>query len=297
MENKAVLSAFFGYLIFGFSFMFAKIALDVASPFILLMYRFIFAFLILSVLLLSGKFKVNYKGKRIGPLLLLGIFQPVLYFFGENYGIAYSNSTFAAIMIALVPISSTIFASVFLKENPTKKQWVFCVLSIAGVIVMALQNSANGTIKPIGVALLMLAVFADTGYMYIRRKYSKDFTAFESTYSMMICGAIVFSSLAVIENIDSPGALIAPLYDISFLTSVLYLSVLSSVAAFLLLNFAAAHIPVARTVVFSNLCAVVSVFAGVVFLNERCTAVSFIASIVTIVGIYGVQKYARHDTD
>lgn len=292
MENKALFAAFTGNFIFGFSFIFSKLALGVTSPFILLTYRFGVSLIILTILAALGKFKVNFRGKRIFPLLVLGIFQPVLYFIGENYGILYSNATFAAVMIALVPIFSTIFASLFLGEKATVLQWIFCIVSISGVIITATQTSSDGGTKIAGILLLLLAVAAETGYAYLGRKISAEFTAAERTYAMMLCGTVVFSVLALCENAGNLRAFAEPLFSPVFIAGLFYLSVLSSVTAFLCLNFAASHLPVARTVVFANITTVVSVFAGVIFLHEKCTALSIFASVMIIAGILGVQKFA-----
>ena len=43
-KQAATLAALIGNSIFGFSFMFSRIALDVATPFVMLMYRFLLAF-------------------------------------------------------------------------------------------------------------------------------------------------------------------------------------------------------------------------------------------------------------
>lgn len=79
-ERFALLFAFLGYTIFGFSFLFSKQALTVAAPFVLLAVRFSVAFLILHCFLLTGKRKVRLKGKNIKMLLCLGLFQPIVYF-------------------------------------------------------------------------------------------------------------------------------------------------------------------------------------------------------------------------
>lgn len=294
MEYKALIAVLAGNFIFGFSFIFSKLALGVTTPFVLLAYRFILAVLVLSLILLTGKFEVNYKGKNIKSIVLLGILQPVLYFVGENYGIVYSNATFSAVMIALIPICSTIFASVFLREKATLLQWIFSIASIGGVVVMATQNSGEGGIRLAGVLLLILAVVSESWYMFLGRKISTEFSAFERTYAMMLCGAITFSILALIENKNNMYALVEPLTDSTFIICILYLAVLSSVIAFLCLNFAATHLPVARTTVFANITTVVSVFAGVIFLKENCTPISIIASIVIIVGVWGVQRFAQN---
>ena len=50
------------------------------------------------------------------------------------------------------------------------------------------------------------------------------------------------------------------------------------------------ELPVGKVTAFCNLTTVISVFAGVVFLGEPFTVLSLIASVVIVVGVWGVQK-------
>ena len=72
--------------------------------------------------------------------------------------------------------------------------------------------------------------------------------------------------------------------------SMVYLSLFSSIAAFLLINFASGELTVAKTTAFCNLTTVISVLAGTVFLGEPFTLVSMAASAMIILGIWGVQR-------
>ena len=63
-ELWATLAAFLSNFIFGFSFLFSNMALKVATPSVLLAYRFVFAFLILNILWLFIIVKLDFKGKR-----------------------------------------------------------------------------------------------------------------------------------------------------------------------------------------------------------------------------------------
>jgi drug/metabolite transporter (DMT)-like permease len=74
-----------------------------------------------------------------------------------------------------------------------------------------------------------------------------------------------------------------------------YLSCLSSVVAFLLLNYANTELPVAQTSVFCNLTTVISLLAGVLFLGEPFGPVSLLASAVIIIGVWGVQRQPKAD--
>ena len=77
-----------------------------------------------------------------------------------------------------------------------------------------------------------------------------------------------------------------------FAAAIVYLSVLSSVVAFLLLNYASSTLPVTRTAAFCNLTTAISMFAGVVFLGEPFGAASLAASAMIILGVWQVQKRA-----
>ena len=87
-ERKAMLAAAAAYCIFGLSYLFSSIALNVVGdPVILLSIRFCITFIALNVLVATRLLKLELKGKNLVPPILLGVLQPVLYFFMENYGL------------------------------------------------------------------------------------------------------------------------------------------------------------------------------------------------------------------
>jgi len=182
--------------------------------------------------------------------------------------------------------------ALFLREFPNKAQVCFSFLSIAGVILMTLQQSSEGVVQPLGVILLIGAVLSGTSYNILSRK-SSHFSSLEQTWVMMLMAAIAFGALAVWDCRNDLSLLIAPLSSLPFMASVLYLSVVSSNVAFLALNFANSVLPVARVTSFCNLTTVISLFAGVIFLKEPFGWISLLASIVIIVGVWGVQRKAR----
>ena len=307
-ETKlATLAALAGNCIFGFSFMFSRIALSVASPFVMLTYRFCFAVLGLNLVALwsvrTGRgrkqggegidfLRFDLRGKSIVPLLMLGLVQPVLYFFCESYGISMTNSTFSGVIIALVPIVALVLGAALLHEKPTQRQVLFSLVSIAGVVLMTMQQSAEGEIRPLGVVLLFGAVLSGVVFNIISRSVSDRFSALERTYVMMMVAAIVFASLALIENRRQLPVLLVPAMDVGFMASMVYLSLVSSIGAFMLLNYANNELPVAKTTAFCNLTTMISMFAGVVFLGEPFGPASLVASVMIILGVWGVQKYS-----
>lgn len=299
----ATLGALTGNSIFGFSFMFSRMALGITTPFVMLMVRFILAALILCVIAFfaAGKgdrrtedgeihwLRFDLRGKPVGALLALGIVQPVAYFLCESYGISMTNATFSGVIIALVPIVALVAGALVLREIPSRAQVIWSLVSIFGVVLMTLQQSAEGAIRPLGVIMLFGAVLSGVTFNILSRRMSSQFSALERTVVMMVVAAVVFTVLAVIECRGDSALLLAPLKHPMFLMAMLYLSVLSSIVAFLFINFASNTLPVAKTTAFCNLTTAISMFAGVVFLHEPFGLMSLAASAMIILGVWKVQ--------
>lgn len=290
--TKAIIAAIGVYTLWGFSFMASDVGQRSVTPFTLLAYRFDIAVLLLSIPVILGKKKIRLKGKNIKPMLLLGTMEPCLYFIGEQYGLRYTNSAFSGVMIAVIPIVTLIMAAVFLKDRPSKAQWLFSALSIAGIVVITLSENNGGGISFVGVACLVMAVLTGSAYGVLSRSLRDEFDVYERTYIMQVMGAVFYTVLMLIEQKGQLGAVVAPLADREFVLSVLYLAVGASVIGYTLFNYAVSNAPMANTIIFCNLTTVLSVAAGIVILGDPFSAVSVIAMAVVLVGIWGVQKFS-----
>ncbi len=285
---KATLAALMAQFIFGFSFMFTKIALRYATPLTVIADRYIVAFVSLTVLMIFKKVNLKFS-KNIFKLLVMSVFQPVLYFLFESYGIEMTTSGFSSVMISLIPVVSLFGGMIFLKEYPAPLQYAFTVLSVLGVVVMAASGKMDGTVTTLGIILLFGAVVSSVAYNIMSRKISSEFTALERTYAMTFIGLFTFVSIAFFENIKNPCELVSNFGSLPYTLSIIYLGVVSSVVAFLFLNYANTHLPVAKTTVFSNITTVVSVIAGILFLDEKLSLQTVVSALMIIVGVWGVQ--------
>jgi len=200
-----------------------------------------------------------------------------------------TNATFSGVIIALVPIVALAAGALVLHEIPSRAQVGWSVFSIGGVVLMTLQQSAEGAIRPLGVLMLLGAVLSGVAFNILSRRMSGQFSALERTVVMMAVAAAVFTVLAVLECRSDWAQLLAPMASSTFLAAIVYLSVLSSIMAFLFINFASNTLPVAKTTAFCNLTTAISMFAGVVFLHEPFGMVSLLASVMIIWGVWKVQ--------
>ncbi len=293
-NNKKIigcLAALIPNIIFGFSFLFSKTALAVAHPLVILAVRFTVAFLLLNALWLFRVVKINLKGKNLKAVFLMALAQPLFYFIFELYGINATSSAISGVIISLVPIGVIVFSTLFLKEKPTKSQ-VFCsVISIAAVMGISILSNDGKSNSVFGILLLLCAVICAAVFNILSRKESQNFSPMERTYVMFAVGSIGFNLIAFLAL---GGSFIAELGKAfcspDFLWSIGFLAVLSSVAAFLLYNYATTLIDSVRASSFSNIITVVSVLAGIFILGEQLSVYQILLSAVIVLGVYGANR-------
>ncbi len=278
-----------GNVLWGFSFLFTRMALQAASPEILLSVRFVTAFLFMNLLILLGKGRVSLRGKNLKPLIVLGLLEPV-YFFFESYGILYTNATLAGVILAATPVVSIVLAAVFLKEYPLRRQVLFCLFPVAGVIVITVCGSSMGIASALGLVLLFCTCLISATSKTLNRRVSRDYSPFERTYMGLLAGSVVFT----LSAFRSVGGDFGKYFDLALqprvLGPALVLGVFCSIVAGIMVNYAAGKMPVVKLTTFGAISTVCSTFAGVLFLGEPLSAALFAGSFLIVVGIWQVTR-------
>jgi drug/metabolite transporter (DMT)-like permease len=116
--------------IFGFTFMFSKVAMDYVTPMGLIAYRFLVAFILIEILRRFKVIHIRFEKRHFKHLFFVAIFQPILYFLFETYGLHLTTSGEAGMMIAMIPIFVTILSALILNEKPKLLQVFFIILSV-----------------------------------------------------------------------------------------------------------------------------------------------------------------------
>lgn len=287
---KAVLCAALGNIIWGFSFLFTKTGLAVApNPNVMLAHRFVLSTLFMGIPLLLGKKKISFKGKNWKPVVLLLLMQSC-YFFFETYGILYTNATIAGLVLAVVPVVTIGTGALFLREYPTRRQALFCILPVVGVIIMTVSGKELGVVTPLGIIFLLLTMLVSAVFKTANRKAAQEFSSFERTFLVLANSAVVFSLVGMGSVEWNVAAFAAPLLQGKYLFSVLCLSFLCSIVANLLVNYASGHMSVFKASSFGSLSTLCSMVAGVVFLREPVSISLLLGAVLILVGIRQITK-------
>ncbi|MBW7475382.1 DMT family transporter [Paenibacillus oenotherae] len=282
--------------IIGFSFLFAKIALQHAQPMDTLAFRFAASFAVISIPVACGWVKLNYRGKPIYKALLLAAMYPLGFFTLQAFGLQHATSAEGGILYAFTPVVTLLLAALFLQERTTILQKLSILLSVFGVVfIFIMKGSTINLSSMTGISLLFLTCVAFAGYSVLARSLSKQFSPAEITYLMLGIGFAVF----LIVSLTSHGAngtleeFFAPLTSTPFILSILFLGIVSSLITALTANYILSRMEASRMSVFSNLSTITSIAAGAIFLGEEITVYHLLGSLFIIAGVIGTNLLGR----
>lgn len=199
-------------------------------------------------------------------------------------------------MYATTPILTMLLASVFLKETTTILQKLSIFLSVLGVVfIFVMKGSVIDLTNIKGISLLFLSCLAFASYGVLARSLLRTFSPAEISYLMLGIGFVTFLVGSLTDHVTA-GTLdhfIEPLASSSFIVSILYLGVMSSLLTALTSNYALSKIEASKMSVFSNLSTIVSIAAGALFLREEITMYSIIGSALIIAGVMGTIRLGK----
>jgi drug/metabolite transporter (DMT)-like permease len=281
--------------IFGLTFMFTKILLENISPVGIIAYRFTLAIGTMELLRRLRLIQVVFKGKPWSAVLLVAIFQPVLYFLFETTGIQFVSSSEAGMMIALIPIVVAILSPLFGRERPNLFQVGFIGLSVSGVLFINIMKSNLGEdVSLVGIGLIFMAVVSAALFNMFSRRARDSFQPAEITYVMMLTGALVFNTIYVVQLVlDQNIAGYVTLLQGTTVFPLLYLGIVASVGGFFLVNTSLSKLPAHVSSVYANVATIVAVIAGAVFLSESILWFHWIGAAMIVTGVYGTNRFRR----
>lgn len=185
-----------------------------------------------------------------------------------------------------------LLASYFLKERTNMWQKLSLLLSVTGVVyIFIMKGIGNVETSFIGIFLILLSAFSSSSYNVLARKMMKKFNVFDLTYMMTFIGFLSFNTIAVVNHIQSDTVRVyfEPFANATFLMAILYLGILSSFLTAFLSNYALRHMAASKMSVFSNLSTLITIIAGVVFLQEEIAYYHIIGAIMIILGVIGTN--------
>jgi len=274
-------------LIWGSSFLWIKIGVQEMDPATLVAYRVsIGAVAMLAYLRLTGG-RLPRRARELAPLAALGMVSTALPFFLITWGEQYIDSGTAAVLNALTPIFSLILAGLILHtESVTLVRVLGVMTGFAGAALLASREFAlRGDL----LALAGTGAVAAAAISYAFGASLSKAMVHGTPPNVVAAGNLTFGAAFVWVFTFLSGSDPAFPTQLDSILALLWLGLLGSFFAFVLLYFLIEHLDATVASMVTYLFPVVGVTLGVVFLREVLDARLVIGTALVVVGIVVVS--------
>ncbi len=285
-QYNVYIFAIVSMIFWGMSFVWTSIVLKYYQPITTIFLRLVLASLIMfSIIKISGKLE-KIKKEDWKLLLLMSFFNPFLYFLGENFGLKLTTPTISAVIIALIPVLTPVFAYIFLREKLTKFNYIGIFISFLGILLMLVTSNFTLITSVEGVLLLFFAVFSAIFYSIVLLKLASKYNPLTLITWQNIIGLVYFTPVFFIFEAD--GFLEVQL-NTELVVSLLCLAVFASSLAFIFFAMVIRRLGVSRANVYSNLIPIFTAIFSFFIIGEQFTSRKVIGMVIVIGGVFLAQ--------
>lgn len=214
---------------------------------------------------------------------LMALCEPCLYFLFESYALTYTSSSQAGIVAALLPVSVTLTAALFLKERASLAALAGFGIAVGGITIITLAGSATEHAPDplLGNLLEVIAMLFASGYTVLARYLSRRYSPWCLTAIQMSIGTLFFSPILLLPSASRPSS-----WAVGPTLAIVYLGAVVSVLAYGLYNYGLQHVPASQASGYVNLIPVFAVLLGWRCFGERLTWLQFGGMGLVLLGVW-----------
>ncbi|MCL7745995.1 DMT family transporter [Halalkalibacter alkaliphilus] len=272
---------FFVMIIWGLNVVMLKMLVEAFPPITMTVFR-IMAAGVATAAIIIGSQVMRKLTKREWKYTLLGaLFGVVAHHYFLAMGLTMTNASNAVLILALLPLSTSILAVVFLGDRLTR--WRVVGIGLGFIGVLFIQGGGGDSAISLGEMYIFIAMFAQAiSFIYIK-KATATLDSKQMTSMMLLIGSIGLLFISFLLEPGSFGSMIgAPLgiYVIFFVSAI----VATAVGHFLF-NAAIQKIGAGQTAIFNNFVPFFGLISSAIFLNEQVYWYQTFGFIFIVVGV------------
>ena len=214
--------------------------------------------------------------------MLSALFNPFLYFLGENFGLQSTSPTISAVIIATIPVFTPVVAFIALKERLSWLNISGIIISFFGIGVMLVNPDLSLGASPLGVTFLLGAVVSAVIYSVFLKKLTRKYSSLTIITYQNALGVMYFLPLFLFFDYDH---FITVRPNRELISALLQLSFFASSLAFIFFTMTVKELGVSRTNVFSNLIPVFTAIFSAIFISEIFSLTKIAGMAIVIAGV------------
>lgn len=277
-----VLALITANIIWGASFPILKLSLENIPPISLAFIRFLLASLILYPFVHRTTSYDQLKNKWLWIYAVCGITINIIFFF---FALRLTTALDSTIIASSGPIMVLIGSAIFLHEKVKHRAVIGTILSLAGVLLLVVQPilEREPSSQIVGNILMIIATMGSVVSTVAGRRFLTPQNAVGMTFWSCVIGTLTFFPLMLREYITNP--LWMAQLDYRGLIGIAYSSILSTVVAYTVYDWALSKLSAYRTSVFTYIDPVASIVIAIPLLGEKISVPFVVGSLMVFVGI------------
>ena len=293
-QQKSVIyiASIFAILLWGMSYLWTDKLINLGIP----VFYFVFVRILIAGLILFLFNTASSRIKRIQrqdwpKFIMLSLCEPFIYFICETYGLKETGSpTISAMIIATLPIFSVGAGILFFKEKINVINIGGIIMSLVGIVLVAMSRGNLGENFIWGIILLLIAVISEVGHASFTKSLSGTYSSQIIVMYQFLIGSVFLFPLFLWKGLDNFDA---ELYlSVDFWHPLLCLAVLCSSLAFTLWVGTIKNLGVAKSSIFSALIPVVAALIAWLIGRETLNTRQWIGIAISAVGVI-LSQYTK----
>jgi drug/metabolite transporter (DMT)-like permease len=280
-------------LIWGWSFVFIKVAVRGMTPVTVSFTRVFLGMLVLIVLLRRRGLSLPHDRATWRHVTLMAILYNALPFTLLAWGEQHITSALASVLNAATPLFAGAIGALAFEERLPAEGIVGLVLGFAGVAVAAGVGASDLTSssRAGAVAAVLAALCYGISFHYFARHLTR-IDPIVATSGQLIAGSLLLFPFAVFTTVTGPGLHLTP----GRVLSITLLGVFGTGLAYVINYRSIAELGGTRASIVTYLVPIVAVVVGVVVLDEHLSARLPIGGVLVALGAALVQGRLRFTT-
>ncbi|TDT67846.1 drug/metabolite transporter (DMT)-like permease [Hypnocyclicus thermotrophus] len=225
--------------------------------------------------------RIKIDKSQFKLVFLAGLFGISSYFFFEISSLKYTSPGNSTLILSTIPILNAIIVHIINKKKFEKNLLIGSIFSLIGLFFV-IFNGRILQLNPLGDFLAFLAAFSWSIYTIILEKFNKNITPIIITRYVFLSGILTSLPLMFLIGDFSLNFNI----NISTISSLLFLGLITSAICFLLWNRVVNHLGILTSSLYIYLLPIFAMILSKIIYGYPITLLMIIGTIFTLGGVF-----------
>ncbi len=274
-------------LVWGYSFIATKYALEEVNPISIVFLRQLFGISFLAVIAYRQKMNFSIKLRDFSWIILLGALT-TLHLWIQVTGLQWTSASNTGWIIGITPVLMAILGLVFFREKILARQIAGIMISFFGLLLLVGKGNLGNIdlIENKGDILIVASSFTWAFYSIVSKKATINCSPLITTFYLFVIMGVVTAPFTL------NGEDINKITNLSFngWLAIIFLGIFCSGVGYYLWARTLSEMSASRAGAFLYLEPFVTFFFATIMLNENVTFITFLSGLIIIAGVILVNR-------